>query len=47
MNIKQFKDGYTAVDSVTILLTNDCNLRCDYCFETNKGKDYILKETAE
>lgn len=47
MNIKQFKDVYTAVDSVTILLTNDCNLRCDYCFETNKGKDYILKETAE
>lgn len=47
MNIKQFKDVYKKVDSVTILLTNDCNLRCDYCFEANKGKDYILKETAE
>ena len=47
MNIKQFKDVYKAVDSVTILLTNDCNLHCDYCFETNKGKDYIMKETAE
>lgn len=47
MNIKPFKEVYTEVDSITLLLTNDCNLRCDYCFEVNKGKEYILKETAE
>jgi len=29
-----------------MLLTNDCNLACSYCFESNKGKDYMSKEMA-
>jgi heme biosynthesis (nirJ-2) family protein len=29
-----------------MLLTNDCNLACSYCFESNKGKDYMPKEMA-
>ena len=37
---------YSKPQAVTMLLTNDCNLACSYCFESNKGKDYMPKEMA-
>ena len=33
--------------SVTFMVTNDCSLRCKYCYETNKGHDYMTFDTAK
>ena len=41
-----FTTVYSKPQAVTMLLTNDCNLACSYCFESNKGKDYMPKEMA-
>ena len=43
--MKPFKEVYDC-DSVTINVTNECNLECSYCFEENKTKTYMTKETA-
>ena len=44
--MENFTTVYSKPQAVTILLTNDCNLACSYCFESNKGKDYMPKEMA-
>lgn len=33
--------------NITLMVTNDCSLRCKYCYETNKGHDYMTFETAK
>ena len=33
--------------SVTFMVTNDCSLRCKYCYEINKGHDYMTFDTAK
>ena len=45
--IKPFNDVYH-LDSITINVTNNCNLSCSYCFEHNKSthKDMMSVETA-
>lgn len=44
--MENFTIVYSKPQAVTMLLTNDCNLACSYCFESNKGKDYMSKEMA-
>ena len=44
--MENFTTVYSKPQAVTMLLTNDCNLACSYCFESNKGKDYMPKEMA-
>lgn len=44
--MENFTTVYSKPQAVTMLLTNDCNLSCSYCFESNKGKDYMPKEMA-
>lgn len=44
--MENFTTVYSNPQAVTMLLTNDCNLACSYCFESNKGKDYMPKEMA-
>lgn len=43
--IKPFKEVYQC-DSITLNLTNNCNLDCVYCFEHSKSKDYMTPETG-
>ena len=43
--MKPFKDVFKC-DSITLDLTNKCNLSCVYCFEHDKNKDVMPKETA-
>lgn len=31
---------------LTFMITNDCNFRCTYCFETNKEHKYLSEEDA-
>ena len=33
--------------TVTFMVTNDCSLRCTYCYETHKGHDYMTFDTAK
>ena len=33
--------------TVTFMVTNDCSLRCKYCYETHKGHDYMTFDTAK
>ena len=33
--------------NVTFMVTNDCSLRCKYCYEINKGHDYMTFDTAK
>ena len=48
----QFQDLYArmypgkAVKSVTFIVTHQCNLRCSYCYETNKSEARMTEETA-
>lgn len=44
--MENFTTVYSKPQAVTMLLTNDCNLACSYCFESNKGKDYMPREMA-
>ena len=41
--IKPFNEVYQ-LDSITINLTNNCNLRCSYCFEKNKNPHYDMMD---
>lgn len=43
--MKSTKEVYCA-DSITLNVTNACNLNCSYCFEYNKTKEMMSKETA-
>ena len=45
--IKPFEEVYK-LDSITLNLTNNCNLRCKYCFESNKAvhADMMSVETG-
>ena len=38
---------YFNFDSVAINLNNDCNLRCKYCFEEEKRKEYMTENTLQ
>lgn len=41
-------DGHkNLTKNVTFMVTNDCSLRCKYCYETHKGHDYMTFETAK
>lgn len=40
---KQLRPSNTL--DVTIMLTNECNFRCEYCFELNKEPTFLTKET--
>lgn len=42
---KEAKDS-NAVKSAVFMLTNSCNLRCDYCFEYEHAARHMSKETA-
>ena len=48
----QFQDLYArmypgkAVKSVTFIVTHQCNLRCSYCYETNKSEAHMTEETT-
>lgn len=33
--------------NVTFMVTNDCSLRCKYCYETHKGHDYMPVEIGK
>ena len=43
--MKPFKDVF-ACDSITMNLTNNCNLNCIYCFEHNKQSEMMSEEDA-
>ena len=43
--MKNFNSSY-AVQAVTYVLTNQCNLRCSYCFEKDKKSEFMTKEEA-
>ena len=43
--MKKFEDVYQC-DSITLNVTNNCNLSCTYCFEKAKNKCMMSKETA-
>jgi len=43
--MKKFENIFKC-DSITLNLTNDCNLNCGYCFETHKNNTYMTVETA-
>ena len=45
MNIIPFEEAYN-LDSITINVTNACNLNCSYCFEHIKTNEYMTPETA-
>ena len=36
-----------AVREVTLQITNQCNLRCDYCYEHHKGNEVMSLETGK
>lgn len=44
--LKKFEDVYTNLDSVTMIITNRCNLACHYCFEKDKGTENMDIQTA-
>ena len=45
MNIVPFEEAYK-LDSITINVTNACNLNCSYCFEHIKANEFMTPETA-
>ena len=44
--MKNFEEIYSELNSVTMIITNRCNLACDYCFERSKGNKDMTVETA-
>ncbi len=44
--MKSFEEVYTELNSVTMIITNKCNLSCDYCFERSKGNKDMSVDTA-
>jgi len=44
--MKQFEEVYKDLNSVTMIITNRCNLACDYCFERSKGDKDMDVDTA-
>ena len=43
--IKSFKEAYD-LNSITLNVTNNCNLNCSYCFEHKKSDAIMTTETA-
>lgn len=43
--MKRFEEVYSC-DSVTLNVTNNCNLACTYCFEKSKSKVMMTTDTA-
>ena len=43
--LEKFEDVYKC-DSITINVTNNCNLSCIYCFEHNKQPEMMDSKTA-
>lgn len=41
------KSGRLLMREITLQITNQCNLRCDYCYEHHKGKDVMTLETGK
>lgn len=39
-------DEYFKLKDITLNITNNCDLRCDYCFEHNKNKKQLTVENA-
>lgn len=37
----------TAADDITFVITDECNLRCKYCYEKDKQSKYMTIETAK
>ena len=40
-------DPLTSCASVTFQITTDCCLRCTYCYQINKGHEYMSKDTMK
>ena len=40
-------EGDVAARNITLCVTNDCQLRCTYCYERHKGEKYMTFETAK
>ena len=45
--IKQIDGSTLATSNVTFQVTDDCNLRCSYCYQINKGKHRMPFEVAK
>ena len=43
--MKKFRDVYEC-NSITVNVTNACNLKCGYCFEKGKKKTFMNTEVA-
>lgn len=43
---KKFTEVYNKCDSITLNVTNNCNLHCRYCFESDKKKSMMPPEIA-
>lgn len=46
-NFKKAFDDTFKIKAITLNVTNECNLRCSYCFEKNKCSSYMDTMTAE
>lgn len=47
-NVAEGKDGLDYLSRpITFCVTNACQLRCTYCYETHKGNDFMDFETAK
>ena len=44
--MKKFEEVYTDIRAITLNVTNNCNLRCSYCFEKAKAPEMMSPEIA-
>ena len=44
--MKDFTSVYNELNSITMIITNHCNLACHYCFEKNKGSSHMSPDMA-